>query len=151
VKVIIFEGWCVGFRPLHVETLRWKEWSNRSDPNTVLSRYKNEDLEFVNERLRDYDCLWEYLDVFIHIDALDIKYVYDWRREQEDELRREKGPENAMTDEEVITFVDGYYPAYELYTNDLRKGVFQGREDRKGCQLRLQVGPTRRVMEKEEI
>ena len=43
------------------------------------------------------------------------------------------------------------YPSYELYTNQLRKGVFRpaekGDEDWKGRQLRLIVDKQRRVKE----
>ena len=40
------------------------------------------------------------------------------------------------------------YPAYELYTDVLRKGIFDGE---KGRQLRLVVGEDRRVREVVEI
>jgi pantothenate kinase-related protein Tda10 len=45
------------------------------------------------------------LDAFIHIDALDPQYVYNWRLEQEAGLRAMKG--SGMTDEQVKKFVDG--------------------------------------------
>jgi D-glycerate 3-kinase len=48
-----------------------------------------------------------------------------------------------MTDEQVKHFIDGYYPSYELFTEALRAGVFGG--DR-GRQLRLVVGPDRKVV-----
>jgi len=47
-----------------------------------------------------------------------------------------------MTDERVREFVDGYYPAYELYTDKLRTGLF-GQDS--GRQLRLVVGKDRKV------
>ena len=53
-----------------------------------------------------------------------------------------------MTDEQVRHFVDGYYPAYELFTETLRAGVFG--ED-KGRQLRLVVGPDRKVIKVERL
>ena len=39
-------------------------------------------------------------------DALDLHYVYEWRREQEHSLRAEKGPGTGMSDEKVNHFVD---------------------------------------------
>ena len=70
-----------------------------------------------------------------------------------------------MTDEQVVNFVNGCksainsraltclltctdYPAYELYTDVLRQGIFC--ED-KGKQLRLVVGEDRRVREVQVI
>ena len=52
-----------------------------------------------------------------------------------------------MTDEQVKEFVDGYYPAYELFTETLREGVFED----KGRQLRLVVGQDRKVVKVERI
>jgi D-glycerate 3-kinase len=86
------------------------------------------------------------LDAFIHIDAEEIEYVYAWRAEQEEQLRREKGA--GMSEEQVVKFVDAYYPAYELFTEGVREGVFKEKgEDRKGCQLRVVVGRDRSVKE----
>jgi len=79
---------------------------------------------------------------FIHIDAEDPLYVYDWRLEPERAMRESKG--TGMSDEQVIKFVDGYFPAYELFTEVLRNGIF-GKE--KGKQLRLVVDKNRRVKE----
>jgi len=76
-----------------------------------------------------------------------------------------------MTDSQVINFVNGCtvhpflsqpyqppaddrddidYPAYELYTDVLRSGIFPG-ETGKGRQLRLVVGEDRRVREVIEL
>ena len=48
--------------------------------------------------------------------------MYTWRLEQEHNLWKSKG--KGMSDDDVKTFVDGYYPAYELYTEGLRRGLF---------------------------
>ena len=59
-----------------------------------------------------------------------------------------------MTDEQVVKFVDGYYPAYELYSDGVREGVFKGMgrgKGKEGCQLRLVVGRDRSVQFKEVI
>lgn len=85
------------------------------------------------------------LDAFVHIDAEDTEYVYAWRAEQEAQLRREKG--SGMSEAQVRRFVDAYYPAYELYTEGVRRGVFEGVPGREGCQLRVVVGRDRGVVE----
>ncbi|KAI0014459.1 P-loop containing nucleoside triphosphate hydrolase protein [Xylariaceae sp. FL0662B] len=136
VQVVIFEGWCVGFRPLSPEKVT-RKWNA---PSRTLRRHALEHLNFINERLREYDAITNLFDAFIHIDAEDTQWVYDWRLEQEVWLRRERG--TGMTDEQVIKFVDAYYPAYELFTDRLRSGLFP---DRINCQLRLVVGKDRKV------
>ncbi|KAL2130705.1 hypothetical protein VTI74DRAFT_6065 [Chaetomium olivicolor] len=140
LSVLILEGWCVGFRPLPAPLVEAK-WRA---PSRTLHNHKLEHLLFINEQLQRYDqVINDVLDAFIHIDAEDTEYVYAWRAEQEEQLRREKG--SGMTREQVARFVDAYYPAYELFTEGVREGVFGGRK--KGCQLRLVVGRDRSVRE----
>ena len=150
-QVIILEGWSVGFRALPDAEVVSKREASRSDPDSTLWKNRLEDLLFVNDKLREYDVMTDMLDAFIHIDASETAFVYAWRREQEEALRVAKGVENAMTDEQVTKFVDGYYPAYELFTEELRKGVFKGDAGKKGSQLRLIVGRDRRVKEVVQI
>lgn len=101
-----------------------------------------EDLQFVNKKLEAYDAITNLFDAFIHIDAEDTEWVYDWRLEQEAMLRAQRG--DGMSDEQVVCFVDAYYPAYELFTKQLRNGLFA---DKLRYQLRLVVGKDRRVNE----
>ncbi|KAK7415339.1 hypothetical protein QQX98_005984 [Neonectria punicea] len=139
IQAIILEGWCVGFRPLTPEGVE----ARLNKPNRTLQKHKLEHLLFVNEKLAEYDSLTDLFDAFIQVDAEDLGYVYGWRLEQENHLREERGdPEAGMTSQQVVRFVDGYYPAYELYTEGLRKGVLP---DRKGHQLRMVVGRDRKV------
>ncbi|KFY25249.1 hypothetical protein V493_04741 [Pseudogymnoascus sp. VKM F-4281 (FW-2241)] len=151
LQVIILEGWSVGFRALPDSEVISKREASRSNPDSTLWKNRLEDLLFVNNKLREYDVMTDMLDAFIHLDASETAFVYAWRREQEEALRRVRGVENAMTDEQVVKFVDGYYPAYELFTENLRKGVFGGDAAKKGSQLRLIVGRDRRVKEVEQI
>ncbi|KAL4942079.1 hypothetical protein BDV06DRAFT_212122 [Aspergillus oleicola] len=154
VKVLIFEGWSVGFRAWEEDVLRQK-WENAVKLKEELGEgyrgrlgyVKFEDVQTVNEKLRGYDGLTD--------DAQDNHFVYDWRQEQERTLRATKGI--GMTEEQVNHFVDGYYPSYELYSETLRAGAFKpvpysttasrpstGWE---GRQLRLIVDKGRRVQE----
>ncbi|PMD50171.1 uridine/cytidine kinase [Hyaloscypha bicolor E] len=145
IQVVIFEGWCVGFRTLSSDEVK-RKWE---EGGVTLGRHRLQDLLFVNEKLREYEVLNDAFDAFIHIDAEETGYVYAWRQEQEEVLRREKG--RGMSREEVERFVDGYYPAYELFTEKLRMGLFSGVDGGKGRQLRLVVGRDRRVKEVIEI
>lgn len=149
IDVIIFEGWCVGFRSLSAAALE-STWSAAVGASMKpayagqLGKLELESVTLVNEALRQYEEVTDMLDAFVHIDAEETRYVYAWRLEQEAALRRERG--SGMTDEQVVAFVDGYYPAYELYTETLRRGIFPGVE---GRQLRFVLGRDRRVKDVE--
>lgn len=153
LQVVILEGWCVGFRPADPAVIeaKWKAAkaagslsSSSSSPSSQLHKHKLEHLLFVNDQLAAYDAaVTRRFDAFIHLDAQQTPYVYAWRREQEAALRRERG--TGMTDDQVNSFVDAYYPAYELFSDGVRQGLFL--PDRPGCQLRLVVGRDRRVKE----
>ena len=159
LKIVIFEGWCVGFQPLTASELESKhskavEARNAANGGKYHGRLGHNSLQSVtaiNDSLRQYSKLWQYFSVFIHIDAADPSYVYKWRLEQEATTKRDKG--GGMSDEEVKDFVDGYYPSYELYTDTLRRGVFRPTEGEadgggwKDRQLRLVVGEDRKVKE----
>ncbi|KAI0159599.1 putative Uridine/cytidine kinase [Xylariaceae sp. FL1272] len=136
IQVLILEGWCVGFRRLAPVEIHQK-WNL---PSRTLKSHSLSDLEYINDQLYAYDAITDLFDAFIHIDAEDTEWVYDWRLEQEVMLRAQKG--TGMSDEQVVSFVDAYYPAYELFTEKLRGGVFP---DKVGAQLRLVVGKDRRV------
>ncbi|KAI2635079.1 putative Uridine/cytidine kinase [Xylaria nigripes] len=137
VQVLIIEGWCVGFRPLSVAEVTAKY----NAPSRTLKHHQLEHLLFINRELERYDAaITTRFDAFIHIDAEETEWVYDWRLEQEVMLRAQRGA--GMSDEQVVHFVDAYYPAYEIFTDKLRSGLFS---DRSGCQLRMVVGKDRRV------
>ncbi|KAK3353637.1 P-loop containing nucleoside triphosphate hydrolase protein [Lasiosphaeria hispida] len=140
IRVVLLEGWCVGFRALSDAAVE-EAW--QAPLARTLHRHTLENLLFVNNQLRAYDALTDQLDAFIHIDAEDTEYVYVWRGQQEEQLRRERG--TGMTDEQVVKFVDAYYPAYELFSYGVCRGIFP---DRPGCQLRLVVGRDRSVQDK---
>lgn len=138
VQVVLLEGWCVGFRSIAPEVIetKWREQSR------TLHLHKLEDLNFINDQLRGYDLVTHLFDAFIHIDAEDTEYVYKWRLQQEHQLIHERG--TGMTDEQVVKFVDAYYPAYELFSDGVRNGILPHRP---GCQLRLVVGKDRMVID----
>lgn len=68
IRVVIFEGWCVGFRALDEDTLRarWQDAVRRKeDPASGydgrLGYVRFEDVKTVNDALREYDVLTEYV------------------------------------------------------------------------------------------
>ncbi|KLU82707.1 hypothetical protein MAPG_01776 [Magnaporthiopsis poae ATCC 64411] len=149
IQVVLIEGWCVGFRALpeaEVEA-RWRAGRSRT-----LHMHKLEHLQLVNANLRRYDAaVTDLLDAFVHVDAEDLSCVYGWRLEQEAQLRSERGGGSSggagagMSDEQVVRFVDAYFPAYELFSDGVRAGVLL--PGRPGFQLRLVVDKDRRVKE----
>ncbi|GAB7362940.1 hypothetical protein MBLNU230_g3237t1 [Neophaeotheca triangularis] len=147
VEVIIFEGWCVGFRALSDEQVerKWQSAKAELERDNLyegqLGRLQLDHVKSVNNALRAYDGITDRLGAFMQIDAENTQFVYDWRLQQEAALRAAKG--TGMTDEQVINFVNGYYSAYELYTDVLRNGIYS----EKGKQLRLVVGKDRKVRE----
>ena len=146
-KVVILEGWCVGFQALSEYELRskWESAVRQAETGDYQGRLglnRLEDVKFINDALRGYDKLTDQLDALIYLDAADPRYVYQWREEQERELRERKG--SGMTDEQVQRFVDGYYPAYELFTDGLRAGRLDGNQRR---QLRLVINKEREIQD----
>lgn len=145
-RIVILEGWCVGFRALSALELR-RRWGaavlrrTRSQYEGRLGFCKLEDVEFVNDALRKYDELTDQFHVFIHVDAASPTFVYRWRMEQEKALWKSKGC--GMTEDQVTSFINGYYPAYELYTDDLRREGMKLRDH----QLKLTIGPDRELQE----
>lgn len=72
IEVVLFEGWCVGFRSCSDQDLesRWnraKEDATKPTYNGQLGKLSLKHIKFVNDALRDYDRLTDRLDAFIHM------------------------------------------------------------------------------------
>lgn len=66
VKVVIFEGWCVGFRAWDEKTLhaKWEAAARQKESGEYqgrLGHVKFEDVQTVNEALKKYDALTEWV------------------------------------------------------------------------------------------
>lgn len=113
--VILFEGWMVGFVPLSDAELE-----SRRNASIYASQISLENLKLINSKLADYETkIWSLFDLFVQLEAKDLKYIYQWRQQQENHLIQMKG--TGMTPQQVARFVDGYMPAYELYEENLRR------------------------------
>jgi D-glycerate 3-kinase len=167
VDVLIFEGWCVGFQPLSREVVerRWKDAADQPSKTNhgleanystnTLKQHSLHHLLDVNENLERYCSAFmgpQHFDYFVHLDTNDLVNVYRWRIDQEHALRDAKGI--GMIDEEVVRFVQGYMPAYELYLDLLRHTPFVAAQDwnagRKN-HLRLVLDENRNVLKAEEL
>ncbi|CAG8454445.1 2033_t:CDS:2 [Ambispora leptoticha] len=120
IDIVLFEGWSLGFKHLSETCLKHiYESSLKYSSKSHLPSHKLEHLLTVNNFLKEYEREWyPYIDAFIHLDAKDINYAYEWRLQQEHTMR--KRGLSGMSDAEVRDFVDRYMPAYELYVPALR-------------------------------
>ncbi|KAJ5584648.1 uncharacterized protein N7459_004448 [Penicillium hispanicum] len=153
IDIVIFEGWCVGFQPLDDNTVRAR-WSQAKEsqsqktgqyPTETLQDHAIEHLLEVNNNLRQYCELFmgpQHFDFLVHLDTDDLINVYEWRVQQEHALRQRKNG-GGMTDDEVVEFVKGYMPAYELYLDQLREWFFRGIEGKE--QLRVVLDKSRKI------
>lgn len=170
IDVLIFEGWCVGFQALSDEEVRskWEEArADKAHADRDTTRVKEEldfstatlvshDLEHllvINRNLKRYNDTFmgpQHFQYLLHLDTDDLTNVYRWRMQQEHALHAQKG--GGMTDDQVVAFVKGYMPAYELYLEKLRQGFFRDTTDRgeKG-QLRVLLDRDRRIMRLETV
>jgi D-glycerate 3-kinase len=105
-EVLLFEGWCVGARPQAeaelgepVNVLEAGE-----DPQGVWRRYTNDALA------SDYQRLFARLDRLVLLAAPGFEVVFDWRRQQEEELRERagEGAAGVMSKAEIARFIQHY-------------------------------------------
>lgn len=128
--VILLEGWCVGFQSIPENDIISLSSKTKYDAS-ILSQ--------MNQSLKNYHELFDKFDAMVHISARDLKNVYKWRQQQELELHRVKG--KGMTPDQVKDFVDGYWPAYVLYTEGVGRGL------KKDHLLRIVVDDNREILE----
>uniref|UniRef100_M4BFM3 Phosphoribulokinase/uridine kinase domain-containing protein n=1 Tax=Hyaloperonospora arabidopsidis (strain Emoy2) TaxID=559515 RepID=M4BFM3_HYAAE len=100
LDVLLIEGWCMGFQAI-------------DNSSAKLSDH----LKVVNDELRAFKEMYAELDGLIVIKIDDLDWVYEWREQPEQLLRKANRP--AMTPEEVRDFVDRFMPAYETYLQGL--------------------------------
>ena len=108
VDIIIFEGWCVGPKPLNDEEL--------IDPINKIEEKKYPDDVFrkrVNEELKVYQPLFNETDDLAVLYVENKENIYKWRQLQEEKMIALKG--EGMAPEEVKAFVDYYMPSTERY------------------------------------
>jgi len=74
IEVVIFEGWCVGFRPLsdwEVEEkwnkAKWQYEREGEGYKGQLGKNRLDSVIFVNQSLRQYDELTDQFGAFIHM------------------------------------------------------------------------------------
>ncbi|WP_232301167.1 phosphoribulokinase [Gilvimarinus agarilyticus] len=107
-QVIIFEGWCVGARA--------QRSSDLAQPVNALEAEEDGDgawREFVNQRLREYQQLFDKLNLLVMLKAPSFDQVLEWRQLQEQKLRETLSTEElahsrVMTATEIERFIAHY-------------------------------------------
>ncbi|KAH8918989.1 P-loop containing nucleoside triphosphate hydrolase protein [Atractiella rhizophila] len=141
VEIVIFEGWMVGFSPL-AERHLVERWENAKDGEWI-KRYSLETLLDSNRRLIAYQALWKEIDCFVQINPEKTDYVWEWRLEQEHNMKAKNGGK-GMTDEEVKAFISRYMPSYELFQGGIHKKIAP---NWKGHGLQITIGRGREVLD----
>lgn len=106
VDLIVFEGWCVGASS--------QPGSALESPVNSLEREQDGDLvwrNYVNSRLQKgaYRDLYDRLDGLLMLKVPDMKAVFRWRWQQEEQLAVRKGPlQGIMTRQQVAEFIMHY-------------------------------------------
>lgn len=87
-ELLIFEGWCVGARPQAAAALDHpvNDLEALEDADGVWRRYANDALG------GSYQSLFARIDVLVLLAAPSFEIVFDWRLQQEEELRKRVGP-----------------------------------------------------------
>lgn len=108
VRVVIFEGWCVGAKPQATSALLQpiNTLEEQLDPDGTWRRY-------VNARLAEvYQTLFERIDYLVLLAAPNFEVVYAWRLEQERKLRERLGAHvqssRVMDENQIGRFIQHY-------------------------------------------
>ncbi|KAJ2160080.1 hypothetical protein GGF46_002538 [Coemansia sp. RSA 552] len=116
VDVVLFEGWCLGFRALDAaQFARFiADVRSSSDARYKYSRgYSDASLGQVNANLNRYErALYPLVDAWVQMRVADLDVVYRWRKEQEDELAASGRP--SLSDQDLEDFVSRFMPGYEM-------------------------------------
>lgn len=111
--LIILEGWFVGFESFDSNSQVLDKWQ---EVRGKLS-YNDEQITQLNNYLKDYQQVWSKLTNLFAIRG-DLQNIYTWRAKQEHALIAQSG--SGMSDEQIISFVDRYMPAYLLFNNRMK-------------------------------
>ncbi|CAG8552789.1 5754_t:CDS:2 [Funneliformis caledonium] len=144
--IILFDGWSLGFKHLPSSELQ-EAYDRASSSLKTLKSHSFSHIKIINEHLKRYEENWyPFLDIFIHVEAENINYVYQWRLEQEHSMKQ-RG-KSGMSDEQVKDFVNKFMPAYELYLERLSKENFFSKGDKGiyGSHLKLVMNREREII-----
>jgi D-glycerate 3-kinase len=137
VDIVIFDGWCLGARPVPAAELDSpicdiEESEAYDDVHGTFRRR-------INRELQRYVPLFDQCDDLIVLHVRNPGNIYRWRQLQERKLKEATG--SGMEPATVTTFVDYYLPSTLRYVMPL------GEEPTKGASLVLRMGDDRGIRE----
>ena len=105
--VIIFEGWCVGAKPLSTNSLKRSinSMEKVKDPKLVWRKYVNQQLK------SKYKNLYSQLNCLIYLKAKNFSLLQKWRLKQERKLKlknMKKSKNKIMNKEDIFNFMQTY-------------------------------------------
>lgn len=148
VDIIILEGWFLGFKSIEPDILTSLYHTEESFDN--VKKYSLENIMQINTNLRVYESdIYIFFDCFIQLVAENLNYVFEWRLEQEETLKKSlmkclpgdcDNDRTGMTHSEVENFVRKFMPVYELYLDRLTNDLV-------GSKLRIFIDQSRRLIQ----
>lgn len=105
-QLLLFEGWCVGARPQAAEALvrPINDLERLEDPQGVWRRFANDALA------GPYEPLFGAIDTLMLLQAPGFETVFEWRLQQEEELRAQvgAGAPGLMNAPQIARFIQHY-------------------------------------------
>jgi len=105
-ELLVLEGWCVGARPQEAVELSVpiNALERREDPDGAWRRHVNDALA------GDYQRLFARIDCLVLLAAPGFEAVFDWRMQQEAELRNRSAPDapGLMNADGIARFIQHY-------------------------------------------
>jgi len=102
--IIIFEGWCVGVQAQKMKNLvkPINELEKIEDKKLVWRRKVNYEIK------KNYDKIFNLIDMLIFLKVPSFKYVYEWRSLQEIKLKKKSISKKIMSKEQIKRFIMFY-------------------------------------------
>ena len=102
--IIIFEGWCVGVQAQKMKNLikPINELEKIEDKKLVWRRKVNYEIK------KNYDKIFNLIDMLIFLKVPSFKYVYEWRSLQEIKLKKKSIGKKIMSKEQIKRFIMFY-------------------------------------------
>lgn len=151
IDILILEGWFAGYDAINGNEDQLREkWKHVVDSEkTAAIKEFFEKIDFrqillINNFLMKYERIWNYFDEFIRITTDDLSNVYTWRQQQEENLIKIKG--KGMSKNEVINFVNRYFPVYKLYYDKLAKQGLTARKTAQQNNLEIKINLCRQII-----
>ncbi|KAJ2392094.1 hypothetical protein GGI23_005294 [Coemansia sp. RSA 2559] len=130
VDVVLFEGWCIGFRALteaefarYIARVRDESSENNASLFKHSRKFSDANLHQINENLKQFETqIYPLLDAWVYMRISDFDIVYRWRKDQEDDLAASGRP--SLSDQQLEDFVSRFMPGYEMAAEKLDRQGF---------------------------